>query len=145
MFIAEKYSVVLWKNVHLLKDFLWLHRPPPPAPCCRGRRSAAYFSSSQRHKSCVCFIRPRHSSYPNQASWWFCWPGSEPAVAFIVRCQPCASPVASPWSPCSLGSVLPQEIPQQEIMVCWKSLETIKYHLGSFIAPLAAFGEQRFA
>lgn len=53
------------------------------------------------------------------------------------------------WHPrgplCSLGSVLPQEIPQQEIMVCWKSLETIKYHLGSFIAPLAAFGEQRFA
>lgn len=35
--------------------------------------------------------------------------------------------------------------PQQRIMVCWKSLETIKYHLGSFIAALAALGEKRFA
>lgn len=35
--------------------------------------------------------------------------------------------------------------PQQRIMVCWKSLETIKYHLGSFIAALAALGEERFA
>lgn len=35
--------------------------------------------------------------------------------------------------------------PQQRIMVCWKSLETIKYHLGSFIAALAALGEKHFA
>lgn len=35
--------------------------------------------------------------------------------------------------------------PKQRIIVCWKSLETIKYHLGSFIAALAALGEKRFA
>lgn len=102
MFNMEKYSVVLWKNGHLLQDFLWLLCSLPSAPCCSGKERAAYFPL-------------------------------DPQIHVCPRSPPL-------WDPFRFG-----RFPQQRIMLCWKSLEAIKYHLGSFIAALAALGEKRFA
>lgn len=103
MFNTEKYSVVLWKNGHLLQDFLWLLCLSPSAPCCR-----------EEEKSSVL-------------------PPPDPQI----HVPPHSPPLQDPFR---FG-----RFPKQRIIVCWKSLETIKYHLGSFIAALAALGEKRFA
>lgn len=159
----RKGSVVLWKNVHLLKDFLWLRRPPPPTPCCRGRRSAADFGSTQRQKKKLrfggladrgAFCTKKGAKKHQKGAFWplcsLCVPTPTPLSPRSRGSEPKAGPRTVPaaapgWARSAGGPVLPREIPRQGIMVCWKSRETIKYHLGSFTAPRAAFGERRFA